>query len=73
MNRAPAPRGSISERLLEAIAAEATKIKRPIDVLLEVNLSRETNKHGFAPDRVPLLDPKSDWCYPSVYPYREIS
>ncbi len=37
-----------SIRLLE----ELTKQKEPVDVLLEVNASREPNKHGFAPDQV---------------------
>jgi pyridoxal phosphate enzyme (YggS family) len=39
-----------SARLLEAINAEAAKQSRTIDLLLELNLSRETNKHGFNPD-----------------------
>ena len=47
-----------SERLLEALGAEATKQTRAIDVLLEVNLSREPNKHGFAPNE--LLAIQSD-------------
>jgi len=39
-----------SVRLLEAINAEATKQSRTVDALLELNLSREPNKHGFDPD-----------------------
>jgi pyridoxal phosphate enzyme (YggS family) len=39
-----------SERLLEALNAEAGKQSRTANVLLEVNLSREPNKHGFDPD-----------------------
>jgi PLP dependent protein len=57
-----------SERLLAAISAEAEKMRRPVDVLLEVNLSREANKHGFDPDQVPLSQPDAKWPYPSVHP-----
>jgi pyridoxal phosphate enzyme (YggS family) len=46
-----------SLRLLEAIEVETARQGRPIDVLLEVNASREPNKSGFAPDEVPGLAP----------------
>ena len=36
--------------------------------MLEVNLSREPNKHGFPPEQMPLLEPESKWAYPSVFP-----
>jgi len=57
-----------SERLLATLSAEGEKLRRPVDVLLEVNLSREPNKHGFAPDRMPLLQPDDPWPYPGVFP-----
>ena len=38
-----------SMRLLEALHVEANNQSRKVDVLLEVNLSREPNKHGFDP------------------------
>jgi hypothetical protein len=41
-----------SVRLLEAIDQEAARRARPIDVLLEVNASREASKHGFAPEEL---------------------
>ena len=41
-----------SVRLLAALEAEAAKQQRRVDVLLEVNASREPNKHGFSPDDV---------------------
>ncbi len=37
-----------SLRLAEEIYDEATKIKRPVQVLLEVNVSEESSKHGVA-------------------------
>jgi pyridoxal phosphate enzyme (YggS family) len=43
--------------LLIALDREAEKQGRPVDVLLEVNASREANKHGFAPDELPGLVP----------------
>jgi pyridoxal phosphate enzyme (YggS family) len=46
-----------SLRLLEALEKEATKRGSPISVLLEVNASRESSKHGFLPDEVPSLVP----------------
>jgi pyridoxal phosphate enzyme (YggS family) len=39
-----------SIRLLNALEAEAATQGRPLDVLLEINVSREENKTGFAPD-----------------------
>ena len=45
-----------SLRLLEEINREATSFRVPADVLLEVNISGDSTKHGFKPDEVePLL------------------
>jgi pyridoxal phosphate enzyme (YggS family) len=44
-----------SLRLLQALDEEAKKLGRPVPVLLEVNASREANKHGFAPEELPGL------------------
>jgi pyridoxal phosphate enzyme (YggS family) len=44
-----------SVRLLEAIESEAAIQGRSIDVLLEVNASRESNKGGFSAAEVPAL------------------
>ena len=41
-----------SVRLLEALDAEARAQSRKIDVLLELNLSREPQKHGFEPSAI---------------------
>ncbi len=41
-----------SIRLLNALEAEAATQGRPLDVLLEINVSREPNKTGFAPDEL---------------------
>ncbi len=49
-----------SPRLLSALEAEAGKLGRRLDVLLEVNASREANKHGFAPEEIPALPPEID-------------
>jgi pyridoxal phosphate enzyme (YggS family) len=38
-----------SLRLLTALEQEATRRRRPLAVLLEINASGEPNKHGFAP------------------------
>jgi pyridoxal phosphate enzyme (YggS family) len=38
-----------SERLLQALNAEAAKAGRRLPILLEVNVSGETQKHGFSP------------------------
>jgi pyridoxal phosphate enzyme (YggS family) len=46
-----------SLRLLEALDAEAARRQHPVAVLLEVNASREANKHGFTPEEVPSLAP----------------
>jgi pyridoxal phosphate enzyme (YggS family) len=43
-----------SLRLLQAVEEGLT---RPLPVLLEVNVSREAAKHGFAPEEVPGLAP----------------
>jgi pyridoxal phosphate enzyme (YggS family) len=44
-----------SVRLLEALEQEAARQSRPMDVLLEVNLSLEPAKHGFLQAEVPGL------------------
>jgi pyridoxal phosphate enzyme (YggS family) len=44
-----------SVRLLDALDEEAAAQGRPLDVLLEVNVSREAAKGGFAPDDLPGL------------------
>src|SRR5262249_41922306 len=44
-----------SERLLLALEAEGARRGQPVDVLLEVNASRESAKQGFAPEAVPSL------------------
>jgi pyridoxal phosphate enzyme (YggS family) len=44
-----------SLRLLHALDQEAGKRGQALDVLLEINASREANKHGFAPEEVPGL------------------
>ena len=46
-----------SLRLLAALEAVAGKRQLGPEVLLEINASREANKHGFAPDEVPGLAP----------------
>jgi pyridoxal phosphate enzyme (YggS family) len=57
-----------SERLLEALVPEAAKLSYRLDVLLEVNLSREPNKHGFAPDDLPKMRRELLHPYTRVYP-----
>jgi pyridoxal phosphate enzyme (YggS family) len=47
-----------SLRLLDALEQEADKRGRPLDVLLEVNASREASKGGFSPEEVPALVPR---------------
>jgi PLP dependent protein len=47
-----------SERLLEALDAFGRKREKPVQVLLEVNCSREEAKGGFAPESVPGLSDK---------------
>jgi pyridoxal phosphate enzyme (YggS family) len=47
-----------SLRLLSAIEEEAARQARTVDVLLQVNASREESKHGFAPEEVPGLVPQ---------------
>jgi pyridoxal phosphate enzyme (YggS family) len=46
-----------SLRLLSALEAEAGRQERTVQVLLEVNASREANKQGFRPEEVPGLVP----------------
>jgi pyridoxal phosphate enzyme (YggS family) len=41
-----------SVRLLDALAEEARRQQRQLSVLLEVNASREPQKHGFAPEEI---------------------
>jgi pyridoxal phosphate enzyme (YggS family) len=47
-----------SERLLAAIDSEAAAAGRTISGLLEVNISREDQKHGFSPEELPNLFPR---------------
>jgi pyridoxal phosphate enzyme (YggS family) len=47
-----------SLRLLSAIEDEAARQGRTVDVLLQVNASREASKHGFDPEEVPALAPR---------------
>jgi pyridoxal phosphate enzyme (YggS family) len=47
-----------SLRLLMAIDDEAVEQGRTVEVLLEVNASRETNKQGFAPETLSELMPE---------------
>jgi hypothetical protein len=50
-----------SVRLLNALDQEAAKQQRTAMVLLEVNVSREANKHGFSPEEIPdLVKPIAD-------------
>ncbi len=46
-----------SLRLLEALDQEAVKQHRDVPVLLEVNVSGEASKHGFAPPEVAAVLP----------------
>ena len=46
-----------SLRLLTALEEEANHQDRTVDVLLQVNASREASKQGFAPEEVPGLAP----------------
>jgi PLP dependent protein len=47
-----------SLRLLTALENEAAKQARTVNVLLEINASREANKQGFAPEAFPDLAPE---------------
>lgn len=47
-----------SLRLLTALEKEAARQQRCVDVLLEVNASREANKQGFAPEEMSGLVPE---------------
>jgi pyridoxal phosphate enzyme (YggS family) len=44
-----------SLRLLAALEQEAERQERTVDALLEVNVSRESSKMGFAPEKIPGL------------------
>src|SRR5439155_11702103 len=46
-----------SVRLLQALDEEASRQERAVAVLLEVNASREAQKHGFTPEELPELIP----------------
>ena len=46
-----------SVRLLAALEEEAGRQQRAPTVLLEVNMTRDPDKHGFAPEDVPALGP----------------
>lgn len=45
-------------RLLEAVDAALPAARPPLDVLLEVNISGDATKHGFAPEQLEPLLPK---------------
>lgn len=47
-----------SERLLEAVIAEATKQHRHIDVLLQVHVAEEETKFGFTPQELAEAAPR---------------
>jgi pyridoxal phosphate enzyme (YggS family) len=47
-----------SLRLLEALEMEAARSGRQIDVLLEVNVSREASKQGFDPENLEVILPR---------------
>jgi PLP dependent protein len=49
-----------SERLLEAISAEAASIGKTVNVLLEVNISGDESKHGFGPGDLEAVLEKAD-------------
>lgn len=56
-----------SQRLLKAVEAAALDAGRSVDVLLEVNVSGESAKHGFAPEELPAaLDFVADLKHVSV-------
>ena len=46
-----------SERLIVALDEAAAKANRVLPILLEVNISGDIAKHGFAPDEIELLLP----------------
>ena len=46
-----------SQRLLAALEEEASRQRRSPAILLEVNMTRDPAKHGFAPEDVPALAP----------------
>jgi pyridoxal phosphate enzyme (YggS family) len=46
-----------SLRLLAALEEEAGHQKRLLDILLEVNMTHDPARHGFAPEEVPALVP----------------
>ncbi len=51
--------------LLEALQHHASQLNRPVATLLEVNVSGEATKHGFAPEELPaVLQALAD--YPQV-------
>jgi pyridoxal phosphate enzyme (YggS family) len=47
-----------SHRLLTALEDELARHNRTLEVLLEVNASREASKHGFTPEELPALMPQ---------------
>ncbi len=44
--------------LIQALEKEAARQQHTVDVLLEVNASREENKHGFAPEQLESVLPQ---------------
>lgn len=54
-----------SERLLQSLDEEAARVGKPASALIEVNISQEPSKHGFAIEQVePLLEKLG--AYPNV-------
>jgi pyridoxal phosphate enzyme (YggS family) len=56
-----------SRRLIEAIHDEATSLARPINVLLEANISGDITKTGFPPEELaPILADAAQWPHVSI-------
>lgn len=51
-----------SERLLDAIEAQAAKLELVQDILLEVNIGAEASKSGVSPEELPALAEKAAAC-----------
>jgi pyridoxal phosphate enzyme (YggS family) len=52
---APVIQSVDSLRLLEALEQDASALDAPVELLLEVNVSGDAAKHGFAPDEMPRV------------------
>lgn len=53
--------------LLEEIAKQAEKMKKPVEILIQLNISGEDSKHGLTPDDLPLILEQLKH-YPSLVP-----